>query len=31
MFQQDSTECSVPELEMQAVLPTMTSMVQTEM
>ena len=30
MFQQDSIECIKSELEMQAVLPTMTTMVQTE-
>ena len=31
MFQQDSTECSKSELEMQAVPPTMTTMSQTKM
>ena len=31
MFQQDSTECSKSELEMQAVPPTMTTMIQTKM
>ena len=31
MFQQDSIECSKSELEMQAVPPTMTTMIQTKM
>ena len=31
MFQQDSTECSMSELEMLAVPPTMTTMSQTKM
>ena len=31
MFQHDSTECCKSELEMQAVPPTMTTMIQTKM
>ena len=31
MYQQDSIECSKSELEMQAMSPTMTTMIQTKM